>query len=69
MQQAIKKDERDFHRIEGAYAQWITEGDVTLLEIERVNGDCTVTRMVLTMAELRAVERVIRRKCVSASCI
>jgi hypothetical protein len=56
MQQSTK----DFTRCECVYAQWVDTGEgVTLLHLERVNGDCSVTEMFLTKEEVRSLQRVL----------
>lgn len=57
-----KKPYRDFDRPEGAYVTPETTGlppyDVTLYRLERVNGDCSVSELLVTEAEaLSIVER------------
>lgn len=55
--------EKDFDRPEGVYCKWISypEGfeKNNLLQIERVNGDCSVTTMVVTTDEAKKIQRCI----------
>jgi hypothetical protein len=54
--------EKDVKRAEGVYCQWISSSGVKLLEIERVNGDCPVTRMVCTQEEADAIRTALAEK-------
>jgi hypothetical protein len=64
MQQSTK----DFTRCEGVYAKWVDTGaGVTLLHLERVNGDCSVTEMFLTKEEVRSMQRALGADCPSIS--
>jgi len=59
-----RKPEKDFKRPEGVYCEWITYppgfGPIpNLLRIERVNGDCSVTRMTVTREEAAVIAEAI----------
>jgi len=54
--------EKDTKRAEGVYCRWIRSSGVKLLEIERVNGDCSVTRMVCTQKEADAIRAALTEK-------
>lgn len=50
---------KDFTRAEGVYPQWIRYVGVDLLQIERVNGNCTVDNVTLTKDEVKKLLDVI----------
>ncbi len=54
-----KKAGKDFERAEGAYVIPVPAGlhpyNVTLYRIERVNGDCSVSELIITEAEAKSV--------------
>jgi hypothetical protein len=56
-----KQPEKDFKRAEGVYCEWITyppggfEPIPNLLQIERVNGDCSITRVTVTRDEASVI--------------
>lgn len=58
----INEITKDTERCEGVYAQWIKGGDgiTSLLQIERVNGDCSVTRMFITEEEYQSLTQQLR---------
>jgi hypothetical protein len=59
-----QQPEKDFKRAEGVYCEWITyppgfKKIPNLLQIERVNGDCSVTRMTVTRDEADVIAEAI----------
>lgn len=58
----MDEPKKDFNRVEGVYCTWLEYAGVRMLQIERVNGDCSVSKILATYDEAKVIAEALKGK-------